>query len=191
MGSSMKGRLKKRNGFTLLEVMIAMVVLAIGILGIEQLYVIRIKGNAFSKRVVVVNNIAMDILEKAKNAPFYAFSNGAPTGTIPCQLAAPNATVVDCLRPDNTDATVPAAPYNTFQSDADYIWINTIPAYNQISNIQIKRVIAIQSILPAGVPPDPFQRMKTITVTVYWKEPLQPSNVHQIQFATTRDIGMM
>src|SRR5437762_13082191 len=96
MGPSMKVYLKKRSGFTLLEVMIAMVVLAVGILGIEQLYVMQIKNNAFSKRATIANNIALDILEKAKNAPFYAFSNGAPAGavSVPCQLAAPNNTVV-------------------------------------------------------------------------------------------------
>jgi prepilin-type N-terminal cleavage/methylation domain-containing protein len=189
MRLSMKSYLKKQSGFTLLEVMIAMVVLAIGVLGMEQLYVMQIKNNAFSKKMTVANNVALDIIEKAKNAPFYAFSNGAPALPAPCQLTSPNNNIVDCLRPDNTDATVPPLPYNTFQTDANYIWINTISAYNQVSNVQIKRVITIQSILPAGG--DPFQRMKTITVDVFWIDPLHPSQVHKVEYITTRDIGMI
>ena len=42
-----KPYLKEQDGFSLLEVLIALVILAIGLLAVAQMQIVAIKGNAF------------------------------------------------------------------------------------------------------------------------------------------------
>jgi type IV pilus assembly protein PilV len=56
-------------GFTLLEVLIAMVILAVGLLAIAQMQVIGIRFNAQGREVTEASTLAMDQLESLKALP--------------------------------------------------------------------------------------------------------------------------
>ena len=68
----MKGR--NRKGFTLIEVLVGLVILAVGLLAIAGMLVTSVKGNYFSSHLTQASYIAQDRLEFLKNLPI---DNGA------------------------------------------------------------------------------------------------------------------
>lgn len=60
---------KNRNAFTLIEVLIAMTILAVGLLAITSLHVSSIRGNSFSGSLMQATYVAQDGLEFLKNLP--------------------------------------------------------------------------------------------------------------------------
>lgn len=56
--------LRDQIGMTLLEVMVAMLILAIGVLGLAPMIVVSIFGNSYSNQVTVADTIAMDRFEE-------------------------------------------------------------------------------------------------------------------------------
>ena len=63
---------KNRKGFTILEVMVAILVLSIGILGLAPLFVVSMYGNSFSNEMTRANLLATDKIETLKG--FSSFS---------------------------------------------------------------------------------------------------------------------
>ena len=53
-----------RNGFTLIEIMIAMVVLAIGILGVAKMQLSAIKGNSYASGLTEASTLAQNKMEE-------------------------------------------------------------------------------------------------------------------------------
>jgi type IV pilus assembly protein PilV len=64
--------LSVNNGFTLIEVLIAMTIFSIGILGLMTLQVISIRGTTLSDTATVAGTIAQMHMEKIINADFFA-----------------------------------------------------------------------------------------------------------------------
>ncbi|OGP52541.1 MAG: type IV pilus modification protein PilV [Deltaproteobacteria bacterium RBG_13_52_11] len=62
-------KVKNIKGFTLLEVMIALVILAIGLLGLASLQVMAIKGNSFGQQMTVASTMAQNQLEQLRRTP--------------------------------------------------------------------------------------------------------------------------
>lgn len=62
--------LRGRLGFTLLEVLVAMVILAIGLLGLAALQVIAIKGHAFGHQMSYATSLAQQTFEELNNLGF-------------------------------------------------------------------------------------------------------------------------
>jgi type II secretion system protein I len=58
--------LKHKGGFTLMEVLVAMVLLTIGLLGVANLAVGVIKGNSYSKNVTTATVVAQQQIELAQ-----------------------------------------------------------------------------------------------------------------------------
>ena len=58
------------NGFTLVEVMAGLIILAIGILGIAAMQITATKGSFFSSNVTQATFFAQDRLEYLKNLPY-------------------------------------------------------------------------------------------------------------------------
>jgi prepilin-type N-terminal cleavage/methylation domain-containing protein len=54
------------KGMSLLEVMIAMLILALGVLGLAPMIVVSMYGNSYSNQVTVADAIAMDRFEEIK-----------------------------------------------------------------------------------------------------------------------------
>jgi len=67
----------KREGFSLIEVLICMVFLAIGLLAIASLQVTSVRGNFFSNNLMQATYVAQDRLEFLKNLPL----SDPPLGT--------------------------------------------------------------------------------------------------------------
>ncbi len=64
-------KIKHQSGITLLEVMISMIVLAIGILGLAPLISMSIYGNTFADDVTVANALAQQEVEILMNESDY------------------------------------------------------------------------------------------------------------------------
>ena len=64
-------RIHKNKGFTLLEVMISMIILAIGILGLALLISVSIYGNSYSNESTRANALAQQEVETLVNQASY------------------------------------------------------------------------------------------------------------------------
>lgn len=71
------------KGFSLLEVLIGLVILAIGLLAIAGMQITAIKGNYFSKSVTEATVLAQDKLEELKNLPYDHASNAPGSSSEP------------------------------------------------------------------------------------------------------------
>jgi prepilin-type N-terminal cleavage/methylation domain-containing protein len=98
MGELRKIQSRESEGFTLLEVLIAVVILAIGLLAIAQMQIISIRFNAQGRDMTEATTLAMDTLEHLKSLPFEnadltdsdAGNNGDLTDTVSIDHADPN-----------------------------------------------------------------------------------------------------
>ena len=61
---------KRSEGFTLLEVMIALVIMAVGLLGLAALQLVAVKSNAFSSEMTYATMLAQQHAEGLKSLPF-------------------------------------------------------------------------------------------------------------------------
>ncbi len=78
---------RSSKGFTLIEVMIAVVILAVGLLGLMAMQIVSIKANAFSSEMTYSSMLAQQQLETLKNLPF---TDPLLTGTTPPASPAPH-----------------------------------------------------------------------------------------------------
>ena len=62
------------KGFSLIEVLIGLTILAIGLLIIAGMQITSIKGNSFSHHVTKATILAQDKLEELKNLPYSAIN---------------------------------------------------------------------------------------------------------------------
>ena len=76
MNKMIRNQLKKGRGFTLLEIVIAILILTIALLGLASLTSTIIKGNASNKTLTIATTLAKDKLEELRSLPL-------PESTIP------------------------------------------------------------------------------------------------------------
>lgn len=74
---------KKQNGFTLLEVMIALVIFSIGLLGLSGLQAISLQNNQVAYSRTVATMLAYDLADRIRNNPGGTYSTAAIPGTPP------------------------------------------------------------------------------------------------------------
>ena len=60
----------KKEGFSLIEILIALIFLAIGILAIASLQITSVRGNFFSNNLMQATYVAQDRLEFLQNLPY-------------------------------------------------------------------------------------------------------------------------
>ena len=75
-----EGKITER-GATLLEVLIAVVVLSIGILGLTGMQIAAIRGNVFGIEITQAAIVAQDKIEELTNMTFAAMAGGNDTAT--------------------------------------------------------------------------------------------------------------
>ena len=65
-----KAAISIEEGFTLVEIMIALVVLSVGLVALAGLQISAIRGNSFSKRMTTAVFVATERIEQIKNMPY-------------------------------------------------------------------------------------------------------------------------
>jgi type IV pilus assembly protein PilV len=75
----MKKMLLKRGGFTLIEVLISLLIFAVGMLGYAGLEILAIKHMAFSKDFAKANTYAQQLVEQLKSTAWANVANGTDT----------------------------------------------------------------------------------------------------------------
>ncbi|GBD97643.1 MAG TPA: prepilin-type N-terminal cleavage/methylation domain-containing protein [Nitrospirae bacterium] len=74
-------RTMNKYGFTLVEVMVAMVILLLGMLGVMGMQYYAITGNAGSREVRTATSLSQEIVEQLKGTPYADLANGTDTPT--------------------------------------------------------------------------------------------------------------
>lgn len=92
----MRNEMKTRNersesGFSLIEVMVAIVILTVGLLSLAQMMVVATHSNSLSGRMTSCSALAKEQLERLKAAPFYT----VPTALTRNPLLAPGGSVAN------------------------------------------------------------------------------------------------
>ncbi|MDM8516886.1 prepilin-type N-terminal cleavage/methylation domain-containing protein [Desulfobacterales bacterium HSG16] len=72
-------RLSGQSGFTLIELMISMFILAIGLLAMANLQIAAINGNAFARNATEMDAVAQRTLEHFYSLPYASLSDGCST----------------------------------------------------------------------------------------------------------------
>jgi type IV pilus assembly protein PilV len=62
--------MKERSGFTLIEVLIALTILAVGLLALATMQIVSIRGNAFSTEMTYATMLAQSRLEQIRNMAY-------------------------------------------------------------------------------------------------------------------------
>jgi type II secretion system protein I len=70
------------NGFTLMEVLVAMVLLTLGLLGVAKLTIGVIKGNSYSKNVTTATVVAQQQIEQAQRLGYTNLDSLAGSTTV-------------------------------------------------------------------------------------------------------------
>jgi type IV pilus assembly protein PilV len=102
-------KLRAEKGFTLIEVMVSVVILAIGLLGLAPMMAISITGNSFANEATRATVLAQDKIEELKNTATFASIPQADSTDIDGQFSL-------ISRVDNTasDGSVPGGVYKIF-----------------------------------------------------------------------------
>ncbi len=151
------GVLNSRAGFTLVEVLVALIILVIGLLGVALLQVTSISGNTFSREMATATTLAQDLLEKLKTLEWTeTFMDDALS-------AGPHPIAVDLLRDLDGDGNPPFLSVGiTTDNIIDERGLGAINPNHGV--LLYTRLWSVQDDTPA-------LNMKTITVTVSWKDP--------------------
>lgn len=70
-----------RKGFTLLEVLIALIITSISLLGLAQLTLVATKSNSFANQVTEASTIAQDLFEGLRASNYSLIASGQDTIT--------------------------------------------------------------------------------------------------------------
>ncbi len=139
----------QKDGFTLLEMLIALSVFSIGILGVLGLISASIVGNSLARQMSVATNLAKDKLEEINNIPFDNLFQPSADPNVSTNAAPLNMTDIDSVTDVETVVIPVDDGVNTCTANApcgditagDLIWTYSLPAtvvktYNRIWTIQ-------------------------------------------------------
>jgi type IV pilus modification protein PilV len=95
-------KLRGKEGFSLIEVLIALVILAVGLLGLALFQTTAIKGNAIASKWTVATELAQDRLERFRHVGWDSIVSSATGGFTTGPPAQPVYTSLPGAAGDNT-----------------------------------------------------------------------------------------
>ena len=125
--------LRDNKGFTLIEIMIAIFILVVALLGLISVTVMVIKGNSFSKTMTTATTLAKDKMEEMKNLGYSGTSSSDITTTEGYNSITNYPTY---KRDTKIDVASPAAGMKTIEVKVEWKWQGTD------RNVTLKSIVA-------------------------------------------------
>jgi len=72
-------KIANSSGFTLVEILIAMFIFVVGLLGVAGVATTVINGNAFSKKITTATTLAQNKMEEIKGTAYPSIASGSDT----------------------------------------------------------------------------------------------------------------
>ncbi|MBA7566411.1 hypothetical protein ES708_08102 [subsurface metagenome] len=72
-------KIANSSGFTLIEIMIALFILVVGLLGAAGVAITIINGNAFGKEITTATTLAQNKMEEMKGTAYSSIASGSDT----------------------------------------------------------------------------------------------------------------
>ncbi len=76
-------KMRTQKGFTLIEIMIAMVILLVGILGVMSMQFYAVSGNASSREMRIATSLDQEFIEQLQATPYAELASGNNTEPVP------------------------------------------------------------------------------------------------------------
>ncbi len=122
----------RQQGFTLIEITIAIFVLTIALIGLISVTAMVIKGNSFSQEMTTATTLARDKLEETKNKPYSAVAGGV---------------IVDYLNTDSSPGAAGAFYTRTLTVDASNAEMKTIQVEVRWTWLGIARSVKLNTVM--------------------------------------------
>jgi len=78
-----RATMKEQRGFTLIEIMIALVVLLTGMLGVMSMQYYAVSGNASSREMRIATSLSQQFVEQLKATPYTDLASGTDPDPVP------------------------------------------------------------------------------------------------------------
>lgn len=182
----------RQAGFTLIEVLVAVTILSIGLMGIASMMVTSLRGGAYGRRTTVAENLAIQKLEQFRNLSYTNVkaltevpSNGVKNpnlcGGCPAGFTCV-ASLSSCpLQKDPTCILSLAANELTSTEIEDY---GTVIGDPEPGGSTFRRVTVVRAL--NGCPVPQLESLARVAVTVSWKgsQPSSQIQEHSVQLGT-------
>lgn len=133
--------LKNSRGFTLLEVMVAIIILSIALISLSGLLTKSMRSTTFGKNTTIADNLAREKMEELKMQSILNFNTVV---VLPCAPADPE--IVDCVagsnpltgaNPDRVEAYGTITSYPTFMREV-FITDDIAPPNTTIKDVAVR-----------------------------------------------------
>lgn len=117
-------KLSKSGGFTLIEVLVALTLMAIGILAVVQMQLVALKANTIAQRLTVATNITQEVMDYVQSWDVNSLPRLAPANAFTAPPA--NATAVNFRFLTGDDPSAVAIPTLFFPDSGTFRAFYTI-----------------------------------------------------------------
>lgn len=114
----MRSNMNSESGFTLVEVLVAMVILAFGLIAVANLMVVAGSSNSLANHTTAAAAEATEVLERLKAVPFLTLTAGG-------NLAADAGSTANCDATNNATECAVTGNYNQMRNLPGVGWVKT------------------------------------------------------------------
>ncbi|MFH0781613.1 MAG: prepilin-type N-terminal cleavage/methylation domain-containing protein [Pseudomonadota bacterium] len=120
--------LKQQKGFTLLEVIIALFIFTLGILGVAAMQLRAIQGNSSGQRLTEATTLAQEVIERIVEEPIANF-------------AVPSSITVPSIKPFNVIQDIKTMPAPSTLSAAEAIFVTVTVTWSEAGGLFNRSVV--------------------------------------------------